>query len=416
MLKIYQDFIKALNKKYQCNGPEELEGIKKRHYTFAASTNGRGLNAIGVFEAFGFNLKGLKILDVGCAYGGFIIEAAKKGAHCYGVDISKGLYDLGNLNNKDEVYENGSCKIILSDATSPEFLELVPNNYFDLIIVNDVFEHVYDTVQLLSNLNKVSNKSASIYFIIPNGNCLNYLKKEPHTGFGGLSLLKPLDWYTLTKNNSRNIYYRQFTYYKALFDFFGFSKLSLINNPDYFELGELKEKLKQELNDIKKSLAEECRQYPTEYNDILSNELDIYEKHFNYNLTIMDSKELYWSYLTELWGGFVHKKELNLEPLTETNEKRFDSNDTLNTKFLLKIKNSILSICVNHDDREDSYFYSFSLKERNRIIEKSNMQIEKYFKWNLKAKGMYWVIIEIYDKNTKERLAQVLTQPLYYGK
>lgn len=416
MLKIYQDFIEALNKKYQCDGPEELEGMKKRHYTFAASTNGRGLNAIGVFEAFGFNLKGLRILDVGCAYGGFIIEAAKKGAHCYGVDISKSLYELGELNNKNEKYETGSCKLVLADATSPEFLELIPNNYFDLIIVNDVFEHVYDTVQLLSNLEKVSNEAASIYFIIPNGNSLSYLKKEPHTGFGGLSLLKPLDWHILTKDNSRNIYYRQFFYYKALFNFFGFNKLSLINNPNYYEIEEIKEKITVELNRIKNSLEEECLVYPKEYKNILKNELQMFEKHLNYNLRTMSSEELYWSYLTELWGGFVHKKELGLKPLTETKEKRFDSRGILDVDFLLKIENRVLSIHINHREKEDKYLYSFSLKERNRIIEKSTMQKEGNFIWNLKAKGMYWVIIDIYDKKTKEEVAQVLTQPLYCEK
>ena len=71
------------------------------------SANSRGQDAIGVFEAYGFSMTGLKILDVGCAYGGFSIEAARKGACCYGVEISNALYELATLNNKGEAYDEG---------------------------------------------------------------------------------------------------------------------------------------------------------------------------------------------------------------------------------------------------------------------------------------------------------------------
>ena len=76
---MYKDFLEALNKKCSCNSKEELTGMDLQHYQFAATTNGRASDAIVVFEAYGFLLEGLKILDIGCAYGGFCIEVAKKG-------------------------------------------------------------------------------------------------------------------------------------------------------------------------------------------------------------------------------------------------------------------------------------------------------------------------------------------------
>ncbi|GAG33194.1 unnamed protein product, partial [marine sediment metagenome] len=35
----------------------------------------------------GFDFRGARVLDIGCAYGGFCIEAAKKGVTAYGIDI-----------------------------------------------------------------------------------------------------------------------------------------------------------------------------------------------------------------------------------------------------------------------------------------------------------------------------------------
>ena len=104
---MYHDFIAALNKKYNCSDRSELSGIDLQHYQFGASTNSRGQDAFGVFVAYGFSMTGLKILDVGCAYGGFSIEAARKGACCYGVEISNALYELATLNNKGEAYDEG---------------------------------------------------------------------------------------------------------------------------------------------------------------------------------------------------------------------------------------------------------------------------------------------------------------------
>ena len=71
------------------------------------------MNAIGEFEAYGFRMEGLKILDVGCAYGGFCIEAAKKGAICYGIDINFSLYEFACLNNKDEELSYLCATIVL---------------------------------------------------------------------------------------------------------------------------------------------------------------------------------------------------------------------------------------------------------------------------------------------------------------
>lgn len=126
---MYHHFIEALNRKYSCTDKSDLTGMDLQHYTFASTSNQRGLDTLHDFEAYGFSLQGLKILDVGCAYGGFSIEAAKRGAICYGVEISETLYDFAMLNHKDEIYETGSCEFVSVDALSADFLEIIPNNF-----------------------------------------------------------------------------------------------------------------------------------------------------------------------------------------------------------------------------------------------------------------------------------------------
>ena len=148
---MFSDFLEALNQKYNCSSREHLSGLDLQHYLFAESTNTRGQDVLSMFEAFGYNLNGLKILDIGCAYGGFCVEAARKGAVSYGVEISESLYRFACLNGKNEQYENGQCKFILVDATSPSFMDKIPNDFFDIIL-----KIIFHTAKLAVNFLNLS--------------------------------------------------------------------------------------------------------------------------------------------------------------------------------------------------------------------------------------------------------------------
>ncbi len=413
---MYQDFISALNKKYGCSSKSELSGLDLQHYTFASTTNGRGRFAIGEFEAYGFSMKGMRILDVGCAYGGFAIEAAKKGAHCYGVEISQPLYEFACLNNQGESYPlGGGCCFIQVDATSPDFLEKLPHNYFDLIIVNDVFEHVYDTVQLLSNLSQVASESSAIYFVIPNGNDLRFVAKEGHSGQCGISLICPFFWHTLTKNH--DIYYRQYEYYQALFRFFGFEH---IVNTNYFTLGtqsNVKELVIQEYENAKQTISEQWDTLPERYILHLQTAIKKYDQQLTYDLAHMKMPELKWKYLTQFWAGFAHRSLPSLTPLKQTTERKFNSDDdTYGIRFVLSLDRDMLYLDVSCDYPAEQLDFAFHLMDRyGKSIERSSYQSDPHYKWKLTARGTYRAAIFVKKKEREHKDFCILTQPLYFS-
>lgn len=411
---MYIDFIEALNKKYGCSSKEELSGMDLQHYQFASSTNGRATDAIGVFEAYGFKLDALKILDIGCAYGGFCIEAAKKGAICYGVEISKTLYDFACLNGENELYNKGSVKFILEDATSIEFMKQVPLNYFDLIIVNDVFEHVYNTVQLLSNLEKVCNERGAIYFAIPNGNDLRFVAKEGHSGYCGISLLKPLSWHKINDKKTWNIYYRNYEYYIALFNYYGFSCITEINYPGYSNDREAKEYIDKECILTKQTIEENKLELPQNFVCELEREFSNYITVLKEDILTLNGPDLIWKYLTKFWAGFAQKKELKLSIPTETSQRGYTSDICENIQFIFKIKEGKCLVQVYCDFDIEDYEFAFHLMRRGESIDRSKYQKESNYEWRLKAQGMYYVAIFVKHKDHDHKDYRIITHPLYY--
>lgn len=412
---MYQDFIAALNRKYQCAGKSDLSGLDLQHYTFASTTNVRGADTLKIFEAYGFSISGLRILDVGCAYGGFSIEAARKGACCYGVEISPPLYEFALLNGQNETYDGGSCTFIQADATSPEFLEKLPHHFFDLIIVNDVFEHVYDTVQLLSNLDQVGNDKCAVYFLIPNGNDLSFVAREGHTGCCGLTLLRPLQWRRLD-DREQNIYYRQYEYYQALFQYFGFGNVDPINYPGCTELEEMKARIAGEYAKTKETVSERWDSFPSGYAAALKTALEGYDRQLQYDLDHLGAPELGWKYLTRFWAGFAGRKPLALTPPRRTTERKSRSDaDCYGIQFELSLDGDTLSIDVTSADPEEELEFAFHLMRREVSIERSHYQREPRYKWKLCMPGIYGAAIYVKKPKHARKDIRILTQPLYFA-
>lgn len=413
---MYQHFIEALNKKYNCTGQTDLTGMDLQHYMFASTSNQRGQDTLHDFEAYGFSLQGLKILDVGCAYGGFSIEAAKKGAICYGVEISETLYHFAMLNHKDEIYESGSCKFVFCDVLSTDFLEKIPTDFFDLVIVNDVFEHIYDTVQLLSNLSKAANKNGAIYFVIPNGHDVKFVAKEGHTGYCGISIIDPLLWFTLTGERRLSIYYHQFEYYKALFTYFGFSNINLINYSSWASKNQL-EHIDAQFETTKRTILDQLQLLPDKYSSKLSAEFTKYEKQFHADKKILSAQEFCWKYDVRFWCGFAHRAPKPVGRLTSTSERRHtsDFNEKYDVLFTLSLEHQTLVIDVDCGKGTDLDFSFYLMTARGKLIKKGHWQSSPHCEWELAGAGMYSVAIYIKAKNFEKHEYCIKTAPLYYA-
>ncbi|MFH1237559.1 MAG: class I SAM-dependent methyltransferase [Candidatus Aenigmatarchaeota archaeon] len=109
-----------------------------------------------VLEFFSGQKNG-KILDVGCG-DGFIsaIISKETGAKVYGIDISA-----------DAVAEAGKKGI---DAKTANIDKEFPfeKNSFDAVFCGDVIEHIYDTENLLTNINRSLKTNGCLVISVPN--------------------------------------------------------------------------------------------------------------------------------------------------------------------------------------------------------------------------------------------------------
>lgn len=222
----HNDFLAAFAAEQGAGSVEMLLSEHAKRYAFQINSRNRAKNAIAALEQrLGVDWKGKRVLDVGCAYGAFTIELAHCGALAVGIELSTKWLRLAKVNAEGEV----SVPFVHCDAASPQArLQLMPYGPFDIVIVNDVFEHIYDTVGLLRNIRALMAPGALLYFKVPNGLATRHVLLEGHKGKFGISLLAPDYWQKFVKAPF-HIYYRRWEYYRALFADAGFVGLQFFN-------------------------------------------------------------------------------------------------------------------------------------------------------------------------------------------
>ena len=121
---------------------------------------------------FGIPRDHLRVLDWGCGRGKTVSKLLKMGFDAYGVDIDPGpirngalvMQSLGEDPQKRLICINSDCRTPFAD------------NYFHIVLSNQVFEHVSDIDALASELNRIT---------IPEGKSLHFFPAkwrviEPH--------------------------------------------------------------------------------------------------------------------------------------------------------------------------------------------------------------------------------------------
>lgn len=117
-----------------------------------------------------------KILDIGASTGTLLSIFQKKGWEVWGVEPS----------NSADYAKKRDIKMIKSVFEKAK----LPNNYFDIVVMNHTFEHVSDPVSVLGKIKKVLKKGGAVYIDVPNfgsldssvkGSRWGYLMPEEHT-------------------------------------------------------------------------------------------------------------------------------------------------------------------------------------------------------------------------------------------
>lgn len=135
-----------------------------------------------------------RALDIGCGYGGFMRAFVDKGFQAHGIEIDNRLAELVRCN---------------LGASSPDSVVYVGDLFsgdlrlggFDLITINDVFEHLMNPVRAFNMLSEMLNPGGVLGIYAPNGKSIFYATSDPHNRVFASSILP----YPLAKSYVKSI-------------------------------------------------------------------------------------------------------------------------------------------------------------------------------------------------------------------
>ncbi|MBA7715901.1 tRNA 5-carboxymethoxyuridine methyltransferase [subsurface metagenome] len=107
----------------------------------------------------------MKVLDIGCGFGFFVLACLNNGLDCYGCEIEPNLVDIGrnllSLNDHDTDHIR-----LIEDGKMP-----FQNSSFDLINLHYVLGYVANLSSLFDEILRVLKKGGYMYMITPNYLC-----------------------------------------------------------------------------------------------------------------------------------------------------------------------------------------------------------------------------------------------------
>jgi SAM-dependent methyltransferase len=111
------------------------------------------------FQKYISNFNDLRVLEIGCAEGGFLDVLYEMGIDAVGLELQSSRVKTA----KDK---NPNLEIIVGDITDDKIVERIGNS-FDLVIMRDVIEHIADRRATFSNIDNLLNKEGYLYVAFP---------------------------------------------------------------------------------------------------------------------------------------------------------------------------------------------------------------------------------------------------------
>lgn len=108
---------------------------------------------------------GIRVLEIGCGEGGVLKPFASRGCECHGVDLDQLRIDLAHEFLHDEI-QCGRITVRNKNVMDEDF-QLKYKNYFDLIILKDVIEHIHGQEVFIPFMRVLLNNGGQIFFGFP---------------------------------------------------------------------------------------------------------------------------------------------------------------------------------------------------------------------------------------------------------
>ena len=188
------------------------------YFRFALSCNERGRQAASLIEGL-VPLQGRRVLDVGCAYGGFLVALAERGAIPTGFDIDPSLLKLA-LHNFDDFGRR--FPVHLADVTRRGDVARF-KRAFDVITCNDVIEHVSEPEVAIRHIAAMLRRGGVAYFEIPNRDYVSFVSADGHYELFGITQLDHADAAAYFAAHAPGVrysvgHYLRLPQYRAMFD------------------------------------------------------------------------------------------------------------------------------------------------------------------------------------------------------
>jgi len=106
-----------------------------------------------------------RVLEVGCAEGGVLKPFIEKGCYCVGVDLAEQRIEYANDFLKEET-EAGKAVFLTKNIYDDDFIAHY-KNFFDIIILKDVIEHVPEQEKFIPHLKTFLREGGIIFFGFP---------------------------------------------------------------------------------------------------------------------------------------------------------------------------------------------------------------------------------------------------------
>jgi 2-polyprenyl-3-methyl-5-hydroxy-6-metoxy-1,4-benzoquinol methylase/Tfp pilus assembly protein PilF len=164
-------------------------------------------------------LSGRRMLDVGCGYGGTLVCFAEQGCDVVGVEIDPERARVGKKRLADIGIQ---ADYRLEDICAPGVAESL--GAFDVIVVQDVLEHVMDPALTIRTLSSLLRKDGVIYVVVGNKYSPDQLLADHHYAQAGMTILarpQAMEYYQLATGYPAEYYavgyWRTEFYYRRMF-------------------------------------------------------------------------------------------------------------------------------------------------------------------------------------------------------
>ena len=128
-------------------------------------------------------ITGSKILDVGSGNGGISIAFGKqRKTQVFGIDIELNRVKTSKIGTEEQ---NATADFLFASGQNLPF----KRSFFDIVICNDVIEHVTKPRLLLKELHRSLRIGGVLYLCAPNGLSPFSILRDSHYGLFGLSLM-----------------------------------------------------------------------------------------------------------------------------------------------------------------------------------------------------------------------------------